>query len=996
MILAMVLAAVSLNGQAAATHREIALAGMGALRSALANGARDREIRSIRHRFPCIDVADVRVGPVEIDGKSAAVSLDVMAQEAGFPSHWLVRLRRGQSGWRAVRFDVQESLLADRIAAAAGLDAGRRLLAENPALVTPELSRRLSERSDEIEERSDGRHAEEVAQLALEVAEDWDDVAGQARALWAAGRATNLLDRLDVAIRDYSEGYALAARVNDTALMAANLVGLGTEYLRKGELNRTKELEEGLRLARLAHDDRIAWMATHRLANVDRVAGRYDAAIRKYEEAVILAARAGDASGQAAATSDIGITYDYMNSRALAYIYIRRGVALYRRTANTIGLIRNIRNMADMEAWDERYADAEKHLREVEALLRQHPNDRTSAFVAATRSTLAIARHDMAGAEKACEQARALASRTDLPDLVTNMTEQLAGVRVRQKRYGEAVSLAREAIERSRNGTPDFDIYWQAQLELGRALAGEGKLNEARAAFEDSIGAIEGTLAEVPQGRDDQQAFFADKVFPYYEMFRTFIADRPEEAIPWVERARARTLLEFLAAKKRHASSRSLTTEEQTQEAAIQRGIADLNIRISEERARSQRNDAQIEAIERDLAAKRLELSVFVRRLYEAHPDLAMARGEVPAASVAQIRRTIPADGAVLEYVCLPERCWVIVLTRDGPPRIDALQADRDALHRLILEFSAELAARGLGFRAKGRRLYDLLIAPADSVVRNKRILCIIPDVPMGNLPFQALIDRYGKYLMERSAVFYAPSAAFLVWRATHAPAPPANDAANLLAFGNPRIAAETTRAAHARTRSESLASLPEAEEEVRALEQMYGARATVRVGAAATEADFKKEAPHFRLLHLATHGMYDDSDPMYSHLVLARRAGDGEDGLLEAREVADLDLHADLVVLSACETGRGGERAGEGMIGLSWALLAAGSETAILTDFKVDSAASRDLMIAFHHRLLQQGGKRMSGRVAVEALRDAEIAALKSSRSHPFYWASFFAAGGW
>jgi len=995
MILAIVLAVVSLNGQAAANHK-IATVGIGALRGALANGARDREIRSIRHRFPCNDVADVRVGLVEIDGKSAAVSLDVMAQEAGFPSHWLVRLRRSRSGWRAVSFDVQESLLADGVAAAGDLDARRRLLAEHPALITPELSRRLSGRSDEIEERSDGRRAEEVAQLALEVAEDWDDVAGQARALWAAGRATNSLDKIDVAIRDYSDGYALAARVNDTALMAANLVGLGTEFLRKGELDRTKELDEGLRLAQLAHDDRIAWMATHRLANVDRVAGRYDAAVRKFEQAAILAKRAGDAVGQAMATSDIGITYDYMNSRALAYDYIRRGVALYRRTSNTIGLIRNIRNMADMEAWDERYADAEKHLREVEVLLRQYPNDRTSAFVAATRSTLAIERHDMAAAENACNQARALANRTGLADLATNMTEQLARVRVRQKRYGEAVSLAREAIERSRNGTPDFDIYWHAQLELGRALAGEGKLDESRAAFEDAIGAIEGTLAEVPQGRDDQQAFFADKVPPYYEVFRTFIADRPAEAIPWVERARARTLLEFLAAKKNRPSSRSLTTDEQTQEAAIERGIADLNIRISEERARSQRNDARIEAIERDLAAKRLELSIFVRRLYEAHPDLAMARGEVPAASVAEIRRTIPADGAVLEYVCLPERSWVIVLTRDGPPQIYALQADRDALHRLILELSAELASQGQGFRTKARRLYDLLIAPADSVVRNKRILCIVPDVPMGNLPFQALIDRHGKYLIERSAVFYAPSAAFLVWRATHAPAPPANDAATLLAFGNPLVSAETTRAAHARTRNEWLASLPEAEEEVRALGRMYGARATVRVCAAATEAEFKKEAPHFRLLHLATHGMYDDSDPMYSHLVLARRAGDGEDGLLEAREVADLDLHADLVVLSACETGRGGERAGEGMIGLSWALLAAGSETAILTDFKVDSASSRDLMIAFHHRLLQQGGTRMSGRIAVEALRDAEIAALKSRRSHPFYWASFFAAGGW
>jgi CHAT domain-containing protein len=454
-------------------------------------------------------------------------------------------------------------------------------------------------------------------------------------------------------------------------------------------------------------------------------------------------------------------------------------------------------------------------------------------------------------------------------------------------------------------------------------------------------------------------------------------------------------LLEFLKTRKQRASSRSLNSEEQMQEAAIDHAIAALNIRISEESARPQRTDAKIDAMERDLTAKRLERSVFLRRLYETHPDLAMARGDLPAASVADIRRTIPADGAILEYVCLPERSWVVVLTRDSPLRIYAIHADRDELHRLIAELNAELSAQGPDFRTKVRKLYDLLIAPAETVVRTKRILCIVPDVPMGNLPFQALIDTQGKYLIERSAVFYAPSAAFLVWRANHESAP-LNDGAQLLAFGNPLISSETGRTAHARTRGEPLAPLPEAEQEVRALAQMYGARATIRVGAEATEAEFKKDAPHFRLLHLATHGMYDDSDPMYSHLVLARRVGDSEDGLLEAREVADLDLHADLAVLSACETGRGGERAGEGMIGLSWALLAAGCDTAILTEFKVDSASSRDLMIAFHRRLLQQGGNRMSGRAAVEALRDAELAMLKSRRSNPYYWASFFAAGGW
>ena len=77
---------------------------------------------------------------------------------------------------------------------------------------------------------------------------------------------------------------------------------------------------------------------------------------------------------------------------------------------------------------------------------------------------------------------------------------------------------------------------------------------------------------------------------------------------------------------------------------------------------------------------------------------------------------------------------------------------------------------------------------------------------------------------------------------------------------------------------------------------------------------------------------MYDDADPMYSHLVLAQKPGDREDGLLEAREIVDLDLHADLVVLSACETGRGMFRGGEGMVGLAWAFLGAGCPATVVS----------------------------------------------------------------
>ncbi len=109
---------------------------------------------------------------------------------------------------------------------------------------------------------------------------------------------------------------------------------------------------------------------------------------------------------------------------------------------------------------------------------------------------------------------------------------------------------------------------------------------------------------------------------------------------------------------------------------------------------------------------------------------------------------------------------------------------------------------------------------------------------------------------------------------------------------------------------------------------------------------------------------------------------------MLEAREIADLSLHADLVVLSACQTGSGTFHAGEGIIGLSWALLAAGAPTTVVADWKTDSAATSRLMVDLHRRLLSGDGK-------AQALRQAQLDLRRDPRyAHPYYWAAFEVVG--
>jgi CHAT domain-containing protein len=171
----------------------------------------------------------------------------------------------------------------------------------------------------------------------------------------------------------------------------------------------------------------------------------------------------------------------------------------------------------------------------------------------------------------------------------------------------------------------------------------------------------------------------------------------------------------------------------------------------------------------------------------------------------------------------------------------------------------------------------------------------------------------------------------------------------------------------------------------------MYGPdRLRILSGIEAVEGAAKTEAPKYRIIQFATHGILNNASPMYSHLLLAQDAKDpGNDGLLEAWEMKDLDLNAEMVILSACDTARGQISNGEGVIGMSWALFIAGTPTTVASQWAVDSSSTTELMLEFHRQLL-------TGKVSkAEALRRAELKLLHSKQySHPSYWAPFVMVG--
>jgi CHAT domain-containing protein len=283
-------------------------------------------------------------------------------------------------------------------------------------------------------------------------------------------------------------------------------------------------------------------------------------------------------------------------------------------------------------------------------------------------------------------------------------------------------------------------------------------------------------------------------------------------------------------------------------------------------------------------------------------------------------------------------------------------------------------------------------LGPAKAQLRGKSSIFIVPDSVLWEMPFQALQSASGRYLAEDGAISYGPSSTVLreMFHLQTAKSADKNSLPRLLAFGNPEFKVVRNNSKQDTHRA-SLTALPEAEREVKLLGQLYGNKPnSVYIGIQASEDRLKKEVGEYDVLHLATHGIVNNSSPLYSHLLLAKpKHGEQEDGLLEAWEIMKLKIRTDLVVLSSCETALGKVGAGEGMLGLTWSLFVAGSAAMVVSQWKVDSESTAALMLEFHRNLkMKRFGKS-------EALRQAALKLRQDPMyRHPYYWAGFIVVG--
>jgi CHAT domain-containing protein len=864
--------------------------------------------------------------------------------------------------------------LLDRLAAIRNDDERIRLLDAESSSLNAALVAALARRADDAFAGYDFAAAIEMYRSVMAVADRLHDPAAASGARMNVGRCLFRTNQSAEAIEMLHSALAIsdAAHLDASSALAWRI--LSSVYQQGGQF--AEALDAAGRSRQLYHaagDQAGEAGALFNTANTQFRRGQYRLAAEAYEECLRLA-EGLNATTVNQALTNLASLYSEQGDYDVALSYLERVTqsAAFQQMAPhlksvTLGILGTTYRRLG------RYAEAQQTLERAMPLARQGKDRSEEANLLIS---LATVRYYMGHNREALadyQQASEIAAAEHRPGIQIYALNDISLSYLDLNQPDMALQKGQEALAIARRLNSPSSL-WEPLNAVGKACRRLNHRAEAEAAFLEAITNIESLRAELAGGDQEGRSFFSGMLAPYNELvaMRTERKDA-EGALAMAERAKAHQLLDVLARGKTEITQ-AMSPEEKAREQALAREAANRNDALE---GKANPDAAGVAAFEK--AAR--ELEAFRSALYVAHPELKVRRGRADPLTLAEAAALVPNAGTVLlEFSVTDDGVFLFVLEHSSAEKpslsVYQLAVPGKRLTAEIESFRRQLASRDLDYRIAAQGLYRELLGPAEARLKGKSIVGIIPDGPLWDLPFQALIPPGGKSLLEQMAVFYASSLTVLreTLRRGRDAAPPER---TLLAMGPPD------------------AGLPQATAEVRELGKLYGPGAVdIYAGTEASEQRWKAAAPRYRILHLATHGVLNANNPMFSYLKLARGTDASEDGMLEAREIADLDLRAELAVLSACETARGELRSGEGVVGMSWALMMAGTPAVVVSQWKVDSASTTQLMLALH-RNLHRGLSAAPIAGKAEALRKAAMEVAANPRyQHPFYWAGFAMLG--
>lgn len=837
------------------------------------------------------------------------------------------------------------------------------------------------------------------------------DAYAETQTLGNMGLAHLLLGEVRRALEYFGPALKVWERTNQRAQQAATLHNTGRAYEALGEFQPALEVYlRALALRRLLNDREGVASELNSIGFVNGALGEWPKALEYYGQALALWRTAGNRRGEAVALGNIGRSQAALERTAMALDYYEQALKLHHELGNRQSAAVTLEDIGSLHA-----ATGSSHraleFYEQSLSLRRATGDRWGE--ASTLASIGLVHVSLGEVVRALEY----------------LNESLVLHREVGDQRGEARVL----------------------YGIARAERRQGKLDEARRRIEDALALVESVRAGV--GSRQLRASFFASVRKYYEFDIDLLMQlhraRPADgydalAVQAGERARARGLLELLT--EAHADIRQGAD---TALIAREHALAELLSAKSARRmqlAAARAAAAQLDALDREISAFEDEHQQVQAQIRRSNPRYAALTQPQPA-GLAEIRQLLDDDSLLLEYALGEERSFLWAVTKDTLSSYELpTQAEIARAATAVYEL---LTARSRGERGEtpeqrrlrvaraeaqlpdaAARLSRLILGPVADRLKGRKLV-VVADGALQYIPFAMLplpSDEAGaRPLVAEHEIVSLPSASVLSLirkdvAGRHAAqkmiavfADPVfsrddervkvNPGKQASPTVRPEAAADVRRIEHDNDQSVTLgrlviSRLPFTRQEAeRILAVVPG---TAAPGASVLKAlDFNAsrdaatsaELADYRYLHFATHGYLDSERPGLSALVLSLvdEQGAPRDGFLRANEIYNLRLLAELVVLSACQTGLGKEVKGEGLIGLTRGFMYAGAPRVVVSLWNVNDKATAELMAKFYERMLKDGQR------PAAALRSAQVEMWRQKQwQAPYYWAAFVLQGEW
>jgi CHAT domain-containing protein len=524
-------------------------------------------------------------------------------------------------------------------------------------------------------------------------------------------------------------------------------------------------------------------------------------------------------------------------------------------------------------------------------------------------------------------------------------------------RAQENLNKALEIAERLQ----DAHVIQQASSHIGDLLRQTNRPSEAVPYYKKAIDTIESSRSLL-ESEEFRSSFFEDKRQTYDGIILAYMGDnKSEDAFNYNERARSRAFLDILGSKVQLAHGALLEEERalQARISALQAGLKEVEEEENEEEDIPRRRNP-----EQELEQAQKAYNDFLAKVRKENKEQASLMNVEPL-TLKQTQELLEPGVTMLEYFVTRQAVLLWVVEKDRLQFVNIRLGRKDLVSKVgTLRESVLKLGEKEKFRASSQELYKLLIEPSLQHIRGKELL-IVPHDVLHYLPFQALVSRQGKYLIQDYPVYYLSSASLMQFTKEKKRA----GGERALVMGNPNLGDEAY-------------NLRFAEREAKEVASVYP-QSAVYLRADASKPRVVSLSPNFDMLHFAVHAEFNEEDPMSSALLLAPE-GSG-DGKLRVGEIFSLDLKTNMVVLSACETGLGKLSSGDEIVGLTRAFIYAGTPSIVTTLWKVNDRASYELMREFYQHL--KTAKKS------EALRQAQLKTMEQF-PEPFYWAAYQLTG--